>query len=103
VEYLTGRGASSPNVPVIGAGSAYDGGAYGTLPAAPAQPSCQGIELPTGTDMSQISSGMWDYVLQCSRQLSAKAQPIGLGIDLPTGAERSELPTGLTDYIRPGQ
>jgi hypothetical protein len=31
VEYLTGRAApSAPHVPVVGAGSAYDGGAYGT-------------------------------------------------------------------------
>jgi hypothetical protein len=104
VEYLTGRAAaSSSNVPVVGAGSAYDGGAYGTVPAAPAQPSCLGIIPPTGIDMSVISTGLNDYVRRCSAQQSVKAQPIGLGIDPPAGVERSELPAGLTDYIRPSQ
>jgi hypothetical protein len=89
---------------VVGTGSAYDGGAYGSIPAAPAQPSCLGVSLPsTGIDMAEISTGLSDYARRCEAQLKVKAQPIGLGIELPYGAERTELPTGLTDYVRPSQ
>jgi hypothetical protein len=95
--------ASNPSVPVVGTGSAYDGGAYGSIPAAPVQPSCLGIDLPAGTDMSEITSGMRDYVRQCSYRQSAAAQPVSLGIDLPAGSQLSDLPAGLAEYVRPSR
>jgi hypothetical protein len=71
IEYLTGRpfpespqlAAPNPNVPISGAGSAYDGGSYGSpWPTAQAQPTGLGIDLAPGTDLRGMPTGLTDYV-----------------------------------------
>jgi hypothetical protein len=103
--------AVNPNVPAIGTGSAYDGRSYGgARPAAPVQPSCLGINLPTGADMGEVTRGMNDYVRRCSygaaqAQPAAPAQPLAqirsdcYGVELPTGTDMSEISSGMWDYV----
>jgi hypothetical protein len=101
---------SNPNVPVIGAGSAYDGGSYGAAqPAAPTQPKCSPIQLPPGVDMSEITARIDDYVRRCSpdaAQPVAPAQPAAPTqrkcppIELPPGASMSEVTSQINDYVR---
>jgi hypothetical protein len=53
----------TPTPPVIGTGSAYNGGSYGsTWPTAQAQPAGLGIDLPAGTDLRGLPTGLTDYL-----------------------------------------
>jgi hypothetical protein len=102
--------ASNPNVPVIGAGSVYDGGSYGAAqPAAPTQPKCSPIQLPPGVDMSEITARIDDYVRRCSpdaaqpaapAQSAAPAQPNCNGIELPPGVDMGQITNLINDHVR---
>ena len=57
------RALPNSNVPVVGTGSAYDGGSYGIArPTAQALPTGLGIDLLAGTDLHGMPAGLTDYL-----------------------------------------
>ncbi len=75
---------------------------YTAAPAAPIIPGTPlGIDLPAGTNINELPTGLTDYLRPGSVDQARPAPAVPLGIDLPTGTKKSELPTGLTDYLRP--
>jgi hypothetical protein len=71
VEYLTGRSATfTPNVPVIGAGSAYDGGAYG-------RPVVRNPNMPVVGAGSAYDGGAYGT----KRPVVRKNRPVIIGTD----------------------
>jgi hypothetical protein len=102
--------ASNPNVPVIGAGSAYDGGSYGAAqPAASAQTNCNGIDMLAGAAMGELTARIDEHARRCANsatQPAAPAQPVAPAqpkcppIELPPGADMSKVTAQINDYVR---